>query len=377
MTEPNSLRRALHAAVAVVLVSATTSIAAEEGAVAGDLATNIAGVEAVAGNLETNIAGLEQALSDSINSREQGAELLDQMQASAEAVFAKLAQDSEIWTALTKAMQVWDDRKTEMLEKSETNPAFKLIADEWDLKVAEANKLRKQILEQRAESMALLDQIAADREVVLAYYELGQADRALDTMKNVSGELGRMNDSMRAIVDQTMYSIPPPVPVAPPPVPIPPADWCGTREDMDLRIGEVEERFGEFRQTINAANRDLPTYREDARDTNKVCTPQVEGSIASAISKLDRLEIETVYDMAVEVLACVDQRRRTIDGEMSQLVISNIQLRRLNDEMERLTDTTHRVQDMEQALLAAVAKRRRLVEELMQIKQEVLSACAT
>ena len=185
-----------------ILVMPLAGFAQAEGE--PDIVKLLEDVRSVAGNLETNIAGLEQALSDSINSREQGAELLDQMQASAEAVFARLAQDSEIWTALTKAMQVWDDRKTEMLEKSETNPAFKQIADEWGLKVDEANKLRKQILEQRAESMALLDQIAADREVVLAYYELGQADRALDAMKKVSGELGRMNDSMRAIVDQTI-----------------------------------------------------------------------------------------------------------------------------------------------------------------------------
>ena len=160
-------------------------------------------VRSVAGDLEANIAGLEEALKASIDSREQGAELLDQMQASAEAVFARLAEDSEIWTALVKAMGVWDDRQKEMLEKSETNPAFKQIADEWSLKVEQANELRKQILTQRAESMALLDQIGSDREVVLAYYELGQADRALEAMQKVSGELGRMNDSMRAIVEQT------------------------------------------------------------------------------------------------------------------------------------------------------------------------------
>ena len=169
-------------------------------------------VRSVAGDLEQNIAGLEEALNASIDSREQGAEVLDQMQASAEAVFARLAEDSEIWTALVKAMELWDDRKTEMLEKSETNPAFKQIADEWALKVEQASELRKQILTQRAESMALLDQIGADREVVLAYYELGQADRALEAMMKVSGELGRMNESMRAIVEQTKEVAGPAVP---------------------------------------------------------------------------------------------------------------------------------------------------------------------
>ena len=189
------------AACMAILAMPLVSFAQAEGE--PDIVKLFEDVRSVAGDLETNIAGLEEALNASIDSREQGAELLDQMQASAEAVFAKLAEDSEIWTALVKAMEVWDDRKTEMLEKSETNPAFKQIADEWGLKVEQANELRKQILTQRAESMALLDQISTDREVVLAYYELGQADRALEAMKQVSGELGRMNDSMRAIVEQT------------------------------------------------------------------------------------------------------------------------------------------------------------------------------
>ena len=169
-------------------------------------------VRSVAGSLEENIAGLEAALTASIDSREQGAKLLDQMQASAEAVHEKLAEDSEIWMALVKATEVWDERQREMMVKSETNPAFKQIADEWGLKVESASELRKQILTQRAESIALLDQIGADREVVLAYYELGQADRALEAMQKVSGELGRMNESMRAIVEQTQEVAGPTVP---------------------------------------------------------------------------------------------------------------------------------------------------------------------
>ncbi len=169
-------------------------------------------VQSVASDLETKVVELEESLQASIDSREQGAEVLDQMQASAEVVFAKLAEDSEIWTALVTAMELWDNRKTEMLEKSETNPAFKQIADEWAVKVEQANKLRKQILTQRAESTALLNQIIEDREIVLAYYELGQAGRALDAMMKVSGELGRMNDSMRAIVEQTKEVAGPAVP---------------------------------------------------------------------------------------------------------------------------------------------------------------------
>ena len=159
-------------------------------------------VAAVANELETNIGGLEGALNASIDSREQGAELLDQMYASAERVFAELAEDSEIWTTLVKAMEIWDERQKEAMEKSETKPLFKQIADEWGARVAKANVLRKQIIEQRAESIALLEQIAADKEFVLALYELDQAARALEAMQKVSDGLGRMNDSMHVMVEQ-------------------------------------------------------------------------------------------------------------------------------------------------------------------------------
>ena len=152
---------------------------------------------------------------------------------------------------------------------------------------------------------------------------------------------------------------------------------CGTREDMDLRVEEVEERFGGFKQAIVAANGDLPTYRAGGRDKNKACTPQFEGSIASVVNRLRRLDIKAVYDVAVELLACVDQRRRAIDEKLNQPDITPSQTRHWTDELHRLTDATDRVQDIERALLGAVSKRRRLVEELTQIKQVIPSVCDT
>ena len=125
------------------------------------------------------------------------------MQTSIEAVHGSLAEDSEIWTELTRVMDIWDENRQVALEKSETNPAFGQIAEEWSIKIQQAGDLRKQILDQRANSMAMLDQVMSERELVLAYYDLGQADRALEAMQIVSDDLGRMNDSMRAIVDQT------------------------------------------------------------------------------------------------------------------------------------------------------------------------------
>ena len=168
-----------------------------------NIAQLVEDVNAIADTLQANISGVRDALTAAADSRENGAKLLDQMQTSIEAVHGSLAEDSDIWTELKRVMDIWDENRKAALEKSETNPAFADIAEEWSFKIQQAGDLRKQILDQRANSMAMLDQVMSERELVLAYYELGQADRALEAMQTVSDDLGRMNDSMRAIVDQT------------------------------------------------------------------------------------------------------------------------------------------------------------------------------
>ena len=208
------MKTSITAALAFVLALVSLSLVAdaqqpadqEQGASdAGqpDIARLVEGVNAIAADLDANISAVMDSLKASSTSREDGAELLEKMQASIEAVHGSLAEDGDIWTELTRAMEIWDRNRKAALEKSETNPAFDQIAEEWSLKIEQASQLRKQILTQRAESMAMLDQIVSDRDVVLAYFDLGQADRALEAMQTVSDNLGRMNESMRQIVDQT------------------------------------------------------------------------------------------------------------------------------------------------------------------------------
>lgn len=150
---------------------------------------------------------------------------------------------------------------------------------------------------------------------------------------------------------------------------------CGTRDDMDLRMGEMDDRYGEFRESILGVNDDLPLYRNDVRDIDKVCTPKVESSISSAIKKLERLDIEADSDLAVDLIVCVDRLRRETDEEFNAPGITTIRMQRLSDELHRLTDTTHRVQNVERALRRAVSKRHRLVEEMKQLVQEIAIAC--
>ena len=160
-------------------------------------------VNEIASNLENRIAELQDILQKDPVKKEEGTALLEQMKASVEAVHGSLSEDSEIWTNLTNLTEIWDQNRQDALAKSETNPAFDPIAEEWGVKIDRVGELRKQILTQRAESIALLDSLKSKHEVVLAYYDLDQADRALQDLTQLSDDLGRMNDSMKSIVDQT------------------------------------------------------------------------------------------------------------------------------------------------------------------------------
>ena len=190
----------------VFVVFPLASWTQDEGTVGDNAQPNIAqlfqDLNTLADKLTKDMSGVKQAIVDAGDSRDEGAKVIDQAQASLEAVYRSLAEDGDIWTELTRTQEIWEERRSFALEKSETNPAFEAIAEEWSVKLDDAAKLRKQILSQRAESMAQLDQIASQKEVMLAYYDLGQADRALDALEQVSSDLGRVNETMRTIVDQ-------------------------------------------------------------------------------------------------------------------------------------------------------------------------------
>ena len=168
-------------------------------------------VTKVAEDLQASLADLESNIQESRNSIEKGGEVLDEMLASVTAVHDSMAEESEIWSELDALLDLWEQRRKTALEKSETNPAFLKIADEWKAKIHSAKELRKQISEERANSIALMQAIGEDREMVLAYYELGQADKALESLTKVSDSLVALNENMQTIV-QTAGAVEQPIP---------------------------------------------------------------------------------------------------------------------------------------------------------------------
>lgn len=193
----------LMAAPAVAQTGTGAAPAAAQDATAPDVGELLGGVAEIAKRLQGTVANLDSRIEESKTSAERGDALLTEMLTSARDLQQSLGRDSEIWTDLSALFDDWNKKRDDALKQSETKPQFKEIATLWQSKIDEAMKLREQILAQAAESEALVDAIEAQREIVLAYYEVNAADKVLESMRAMSEDLGAMNANMKSILDQT------------------------------------------------------------------------------------------------------------------------------------------------------------------------------
>lgn len=187
---------------ALLILSSTLSLAQTEttSETKPDMGRLFDRVNSVAAQLQQNLNGLEANIQASRDSIEKGGAVLDAMLESVKRVNASMADDSEIWTELDALLTLWEQRRQETLTKSESNPAFLPIAQAWQSRLETGRQLRNQISTERANSLALMRAIESDRDIVLAYYELGQADKAIESLQKVSSNLTNLNESMQLIV---------------------------------------------------------------------------------------------------------------------------------------------------------------------------------
>ena len=168
-----------------------------------NVAVLLENVSAAAVRLNGRVSNLSERIDASATSAEEGAKVLDEMLASARELQESLSQDSDIWSDLNALISSWEDKRTKALSAAEANPEFKAIAVSWQDKIDRAIALRKEILTQAAENRSLIDAIESRRDVVLAYYDLGQAERVLETLQGMTDDFAVMNSGMNDILELT------------------------------------------------------------------------------------------------------------------------------------------------------------------------------
>lgn len=167
-----------------------------------DIATLIESVSDVSQQLNTTITNFGTRIDASANSAEEGTKLLDEMIAAAKEVHENLDENSAIWGDLNNLMSEWGNKRDDLMKRAASNAALKPIADTWQERIDKALVLRDQIREQSTDGVVLIEQLEAQREVVLALYDAEMADQVLATMQQISAELTEMNEAVGAIVAQ-------------------------------------------------------------------------------------------------------------------------------------------------------------------------------
>lgn len=166
-----------------------------------DVAALVDDVSSIAQGLQVRIETLGEQMAVSSDA-ESGTRALDEMLAAARELQDSLGRDSELWDEMNGMMDVWGQKRDDLLVRAADVPALRPVAEGWQSRIDEGLTLRTQILEQAAESEALIAQIEDQREVIIAYYDLNLADQALATMRLMSEELGTMNAAMGSILAQ-------------------------------------------------------------------------------------------------------------------------------------------------------------------------------
>ncbi len=186
----------------VELTKTSAAVAPAAGATGGDpdMQRLFENVSSIADQLKSDLSNLETNIQASHDSMDKGGDVLNAMLASVTELHSKLAEDGAIWTDLNTLMERWGQRRQAAVAKSEANPTFAKIAEEWSERIKTARLMRSQISTERANSLGLIRAIETDREVVLAYYELGQADKAIESLQKVSQNLQALNTNMQSIV---------------------------------------------------------------------------------------------------------------------------------------------------------------------------------
>ena len=200
------IRNYLLAAIFGIILGVTPGLAQEN-----PMAEAFGNVTTVAQSLRDTVADLQENSEKSARSAEEGTRMLDEMLEAARGVNESLDRDSEVWVELNALLSEWSTKRDETFVAAEDNPAMKDVAQLWADRVEQGIALRTQILDQASNSSNLVADIEAQRDVVLAYFEVGAADQVLTSMQQISDQLGEMNSEMQSILATAGIEIPAPV----------------------------------------------------------------------------------------------------------------------------------------------------------------------
>jgi chromosome segregation ATPase len=153
-------------------------------------------------DFQKTVTEVTQMLQNSSQSREQGAAALDKMLNALRGVEASVSDQGPIWQQYANMLSNWEKNQKQMEDRAVEDPAFRGQADAWAQKVHEAADLRAHIAQERNRVQTMIADVERDRDLVLGWYSLGQADKALDGLRKMNTQLENLNNDIGSMLQQ-------------------------------------------------------------------------------------------------------------------------------------------------------------------------------
>lgn len=193
-------------AASILALSASMATAQEE---MPDIPAMLAGLDEVTSSLQDRLNAMPSMIEASKKSAAEGAALLDTVLEAAREVVGQVDAESEFWNDINELLVIWADKRDDLTARGQINQALLPLADEWQARIDRATALRTMLIDQSATGQALINDLEQNREVILALYDLGQADRVLQEMEAMSEGLASMNETMSEIMVASQETLDP------------------------------------------------------------------------------------------------------------------------------------------------------------------------
>lgn len=150
---------------------------------------------------EITIPDLEKA----VDAEETAKELFRAMEQSVRTYLDKLGNESALKQVLNEYIQRLGEAKERNLNKFQDtgDPDYKENADEYEALELEAREIFSKILEERGESILLLDKIKAQQDKVIEKIILGKFKRANASLSKTLANLQQMRESLNTLYGET------------------------------------------------------------------------------------------------------------------------------------------------------------------------------
>lgn len=144
-------------------------------------------------------------LEEAINAEETAKQLFNAMEQGVRSYLDSLSNESALKQLLNKYVQRLGEAKERNLEKYQKtgDPDYKENADEYKKLELEAKDIFQKILEERGNSILLLDKIKAQQDKVIEKIILRKFQKANATLRETLGNLQKMRENLDTLYSDT------------------------------------------------------------------------------------------------------------------------------------------------------------------------------